>query len=202
MAEGTVTPVPLTDTGHYFTLAEFRSSDPAFASSTEFPDVDVDAARAWAEERFEHAADCAWVERTAIETHVGPGSLLLELAHMDIRVVSAVSIDGTALTADELAALVVFPYGMVKRSAGWTRDSVIVVTYTYGKTSIPAPVKEAVILLTQFKIVPKNLRQNALSESTDVGFIRIAHATPGGKTGLLEVDAVAADYGHTRVHVG
>ena len=196
---GTGTPVVTTDTGHYFTIAEFRASDPAFASSTEFPDLAVDAARAWAEERFEHAADCAWVERTAIETLIGTGSQLLELPHMDVRAITGATIDGAAT---DTAGLVAFPYGMVKRLAGWPHDSVIAITYTYGRATIPAPVKEAIILLAQFKIVPKNLRQNALSESTDVGFIRIAHATPGGKTGLLEVDAVAADYGHTRVHVG
>ena len=199
---GTGTPVVTTDTGHYFTIAEFRASDPGFASSTDFPDLEVEAARAWAEERFETAANCAWVERTVTETLVGIGSQLLELGHMDVRAITSVTIDGVALTADELSALIVFPYGLVKRYAGWTRDTLIVATYTYGKATIPAPVKEAIILLAQFKIVPKNLRQNALSESTDVGFIRIAHATPGGKTGLLEVDAVAADYGHTAVRIG
>jgi len=193
---GTGSPV-VTDTGHYFTLEEFRASDPS--SFSEFSDLDIESARTWAEERFEHAAHCAWIERTFTAALIGGGSELLELPHMDIRAVTEAAIDGEAI---DTAPLVVFPYGFVKRPAGWPLDSVISITYTYGKTVIPEPVKEAVILLAQFKIVPKNLRQNALSEATDVGFIRLAHATPGGKTGLLEVDAVAVDYGHAQEYIG
>lgn len=198
-----LTPIPEdTDEGHYFTVAEFRASNDQFSSETDFTDLEVIAARSWAETRFETAARCAWVERTATETHIGDGYQYLTLHNHDIRAVSSVSVDGTALTATELAALIIHPHGLVKRSAGWTEDALISVTYTYGKTSIPEPVKEAVILLAQHKVIPDNLRGNATSESTDVGFIRISHATPGGKTGLLEVDAVAADYGHAGVLIG
>lgn len=188
-----------TDEGHYFTLAEFRAWDTDFASVIDFPDLAIQKARAWAEERFETAAHCAWVERTATVKLVGTGDALLQLPHFDIRSLSAVSIDGDAV---DVSSLVVFPYGLVKRVV-WPLDSIIDVTYTYGQRTIPAPVKEAVMLLAGFKLVPNNLRSNATSESTDVGFIRIAHATPGGKTGLLEVDAVSDDYGHGKmVRVG
>lgn len=191
-------PIPV-DTGeHYFTVAEFRVWGPEFADAAEYPDASIESARAWAENRFETAANCAWVEREAAVKLVGSGDAMLELPHMDIRAVSAVSIDGTAI---DVSTLVVFPYGFVKRVV-WPQDSIIDVTYTYGKTSVPEPVKEAVMLLAEFKLVPSNLRSNATTESTDVGFIRLSHATPGGKTGLLEVDAVAADYGHHRAQVG
>lgn len=196
MAEGTITPVVPTDDGHYFTVTELKAFDSAAA---DYSDADIATARAWAEQRFENAARCAWVERTFTATLVGDGSPMLGLPHMDVRGVSAASIDGTAI---DVAALKVFPYGMVKRSAYWPADGIVSITYTYGKAEIPEPVKVAVMMLAGHRLLPQNLRGNATSESTDVGFIRIAHATPGGKTGLLEVDAVAADYGHTVVRVG
>lgn len=196
MAEGTITPVVPTDDGHYFTVAELKAFDSAAAG---YSDADIVKARDWAEQRFEKAAHCAWVERTFTAPLVGDGSPMLELPHMDIRSVSAASIDGTPI---DVAGLKVFPYGMVKRSAYWPADGIVSITYTYGKTGIPEPVKVAVMMLAGHRLLPQNLRGNATSESTDVGFIRIAHATPGGKTGLLEVDAVAADYGHKRVFIG
>ena len=203
MAEGTVTPIPLTDTGHYFTIAEFRASDPAFASSTEFPDLAVDAARAWAEARGEDVMHHTWFERTYTYRDIGDGGLRLFLPHRDLRAVSAVSIDGVALTADELAALVVYPHGMVKRYAGWTYEAAITVTYTHGDYDpIPVDLKQAMILLAQWAIVPKNLRQNAIGESTDVGFLRNSYATVDGKIGPLEVDAVFGRHKHTVVNIG
>ena len=196
MATGTITPVVPTDDGHYFTITELKAFDSA---ASDYPDADIVKARDWAEQRFEKAAHCAWVERTFTATLVGDGTPLLELPHRDVRSVSAASIDGTAI---DVTALKVFPYGMVKRGAYWPADGIVSITYAYGKTSIPEPVKVAVMMLAGHRLLPQNLRGNATSESTDVGFIRIAHATPGGKTGLLEVDAVAADYGHTIARVG
>ena len=186
----------VTDSGHYFTIAEYRAWDTDFSDTAAYPDLAVERARDWAEQRFENAAGCAWVERTATETHIGDGAAFVTLYNRDIRAISAVTADGVALTADELAALIVHPSGLVKRLSGWARDVLYVFTYTYGLTAIPEPVKDAVMLLTSWNLVPNNLRSNATSESTDVGFIRLSHATPGGKTGLLEVDAVAADFGH------
>jgi hypothetical protein len=187
---------------HYFTVAEFRAFDTDFSSVTDFPDAKVEDARAWAEARFEEAAWCAWVERTGQVSFVGDGRYFAHLSHRDIRAVTAVTVGGTALTAAELADLIVYPTGMVKRTAGWDEDELVVITYTYGKTSIPDPVKDAIMILTRFRMTPSNLADNAVSESTGTGFIRISHATPGGKTGVLEVDAVAADFGHARVVIG
>ena len=201
MAEGIVTPIPLTDTGHYFTIAEFRAFDSA---ASDFTDAQIDESRRWAEQRFEHAAGCAWVERTGVAKLVGDGGAFITLWHRDIRTIMSVTVNGVALTADELASLVVHPHGLVKRYAGWTRDTLIVATYTYGLVDAEdfEVAKVAVMMLTGHRLLPSNLRQNVTSESTDSGFYRVAHATPGGKTGLLEVDAVAADHGHAGGNVG
>ena len=180
------------DPGHYFTIAEFRASEPEFADAVAYTDLAIGRARIWAEERFEMAAHCAWVERTSTEAHIGAGTML-RTDQMDVRAIISATIGGVPI---DVSALVVLPYGYIRREALWDAGAVVEITYTYGKSVIPAPVKEAVMLLTGFKLVPNNLRSNATSESTDVGFIRLAHATPGGKTGLLEVDAVASDYGH------
>ena len=198
MATGTITPVVPTDDGHYFTIAELKAFDSAASG---YPDADIVKARDWAEQRFEKAAHCAWVERTFTATLVGDGSPLLELPHRDVRSVSAASIDGTAI---DVAALKVFPYGVVKRSAYWPADGIVSIAYAYGKTAPDEMelVKVATMMLAGHRLVPSNMRSNATSESTDVGSFRIAHATPGGKTGLLEVDAIASDLGHTIARVG
>lgn len=198
MAIGTITPVVPTDDGHYFTIAELKAFDSA---ASDYTDADIVKARDWAEQRFEKAAHCAWVARTFTATLVGDGTPLLELPHMDVRSVSAASIDGTAI---DVTALKVFPYGMVKRGAYWPADGIVSITYTYCKNAPDEMelVKVATMMLAGHRLLPQNLRGNATSESTDVGFIRIAHATPGGKTGLLEVDAMASDLGHTIARVG
>ena len=188
-----------TDDGHYFTIAEFRAFDSAAA---DFTDMQIDESRRWAEQRFEGAAHCAWVERTYTARRlIGNGALTISVPHYELRDVSAVTIDGVSV---DLAGVVALKHRMVKRAAGWPLDSLIDITYTHGKVD-PEDMelaKVAVMMLTGHRLVPSNLRQNATSESTDIGYYRIAHATPGGVTGLLEVDAVAKDHGYSGVNVG
>jgi hypothetical protein len=182
----------------YFDPYELRSWDSDFSSPTDYPDADIEAARTWAEDRFENAAERAFVVRGRTDTVYGDGSQRLELPNMDLREVSAITVDGVVL---DTSLVTVRSHGYVHGPV-WAKDSTVKVSYTYGLTDIPAPVKEAVMLLAAWKLVPSNLRANAVSESTDVGFYRLSYATPGGKTGLLEVDAVAADFGHRRPRVG
>lgn len=182
----------------YFDPYELRSWDSDFSSPSDYPDADIEAARTWAEDRFENAAERAFVVRGRTDTVYGDGSQRLELPNMDLREVSAITVDGVVL---DTSLVTVRSHGYVHGPV-WAKDSAVKVSYTYGLTDIPAPVKEAVMLLAAWKLVPSNLRANAVSESTDVGFYRLSYATPGGKTGLLEVDAVAADFGHRRPRVG
>lgn len=63
-----------------------------------------------------------------------------------LRSVSAVSVDGTDLTADELAELEVLSHGCL-RGYTWLKDARIVVVCTWGYETPPAPVKRACLLL-------------------------------------------------------
>ena len=199
MAEGTATPAATGDEGHYFTIAELRAFDTEFSSATEYPDATIETARARAEARWERTFSVAFVSHAGETlTLVGNGETSIWLPRLDVTAVTAVTVAGVALTATELAALVVYPHGQVKRYGGWTRDATIVVTYTYGQSTVPEPVKVAVMLLAKEYLVSKNLSSRAVSESTDVGFIRLSIAREG-KTGIPEVDAIGAEYGHGRV---
>lgn len=187
--------------GIYFTVDELRAFDTEFADATAYPTATIETARTWAQERFETASGAAFVSRSATHTSVGTGDQSIFLPHMDVSAITAASVGGAALSATELAALIVYPHGQVYRSGGWAAGQPVSITYTYGKTTVPAPVKTAVMLLAKEYLVTNNLGDRKTSESTDVGFVRFSVAAPGGKTGIPEVDAVIADYGHGKAYV-
>lgn len=200
MASGTMTPTT-GDTGtNYFTVAELRAYKPEL-TATLYSDAKVVLARDWAEQQWEQTFNAAFVSRTSTYTAIGDGRQYLTLPHFDVTAVSSATVGGVALTASEIADLVVYPHGMIRYYGGWTIDTPVVVNYAYGKTTVPAPVKLAVMLLACEYLVEDNLASRATSESTDVGFIRLSYAQPG-RTGIPEVDKAGADFGHSPVVKG
>lgn len=205
MADGTLTPVNPTIGQHYFTIAELRARKSELANATTFPDAKLEAARDYAEQRFEALAHAAYLPRTVTETVIGKGKASLFLsAFVEVSAVSAVTVDGVALTATELAALKVRPWGEVINTATWTEDSAIVVTYTHGFTEVPEPVKNATLMLATYHLLPPAIDARATVMTNDVGSFRISIADKTGRTGIPEFDSVAApgNYGYEKPAVG
>lgn len=77
-----------------------------------------------------------------------------------LRSVSAVSVDGTALTAAELAELEVLSHGCL-RGYTWLRDARVVVICTWGYATPPEKVKRACLLLASRLHRHKGVREKA-----------------------------------------
>jgi hypothetical protein len=175
----------------YFTVEELRAEFPDLVNATRFPDAKLEAVRAFAEQWFETAAKVAYVPREVTETLTGGGSRLLFLsAHVEVAPVTAVTIDGTPLTGDELADIVTRKYGVLDRAAKWLSGAEIEVTYTHGYAEPVELAKQAVMMLAAEHAKPSTIPARATSLSTDVGSYRISQADRTGKTGIPDVDAI------------
>ena len=181
--------------GYLFEVAELREWESAYSDPARYPAAKVRAARTAAEMRFEAAAGTAFVPRGARASLRGNGQNRMVLPHVAIRGIYALSIDGTPLTAEELAGLTLREWGALDRAAGWPYGAKIDVHYEHGLDFPPAPVSQAALLLAPEYLTRKALASRALSEVNELGSFRLGVAGPTRATGIPEVDRVAADYG-------
>jgi len=184
---------------HIYELPDFRARDVAFENRDKYPDVLLRGARIWAEQRFEGAAGVAFVNRGKREVLAGDGTRTLLVAEPALKHVVSCSLDGEAIDTDDLVA---WEDGRVMRPLAWKDGARVDIHYVHGYDRPPAPVRNAVMLLAREVLVASALSSRAVTETTDVGFIRLQIAAAGGRIGIPEVDAVAADYGRHRPAVG
>lgn len=175
----------------YFTVDELRAAYPDLANANKFTVAKLELARSFAEQWFEAAAHVAFVPRDVTETLTGAGGRNLFLSRWAaVRAVTAASIDGVDLTADELAELVTRPHGVVERARRWPWGSTIVVSYQHGYDEPVELAKTAVMMLAAEHAKPSTIPARATSVSTDLGSYRISQADATGKTGIPDVDAI------------
>lgn len=193
--------------GFYFSIAELRAWDASITLSA-YPDATVRSARRHVEEQCEKITGRAWVPRyRRVRTNGrGDGSLLLEPS---IRAVREGTIDGVALTSDELAALVPNPgVGFVWRSdfGRWTSGtSNVVLGYEVGADRPPEDLKRAAMLHCRHVLgTPKAGVDSRATQFSPIEGGTVLLATPGRfgwETGIPEVDAVYLRYAAGRVGI-
>ncbi len=179
--------------GFLFSIAELRGEDEALADTGAYPAAQIRRARNSAEDRLEQLCGLAFVPRGRRVSLDGNDEAGILLPDLSVTAVVAASVDGTALTGDELAALAVYGYGLVVRGDGgvWTAGQRNVeVFYEHGMAVAPEPVRRAARKLAASEILPSAVPDRAVAESTDVGTIRWSIAGRDGPTGIPEVDAV------------
>jgi hypothetical protein len=181
----------------YFTTEELRAL-PDLPDPGRFNDGRLDAAHDWIASIIERECDTSFIPVEKIETLNGTGSSDLMLSSPYVLSIDSVSVDGSALDAPALAALVV-QHGAVYTSAAssyWssTTRANVVIAYTAGySTTPPADLKEAAMraarnwLLTSDAWSGKDSRATAISN--DFGNIALSVAGPDRPTGLPDVDA-------------
>lgn len=175
----------------YFTTEELRAAYPELANEARYTTPKLEAARVFAEQWFEAAAHVAYVPREATETLVGSGSRSLFLSRWAaVREVLAAYIDGAQLGAEELAALVTRPYGVVERASRWPAGATVMVTYRHGYDAPVELARQAVMMLAVEHAKPSTVPARATVLSTDAGSYRISQADKTGKTGIPDVDAI------------
>jgi hypothetical protein len=189
------------DAGHYFTVAELRASARELVSTEIYPDADLEVKRDEAEEDFEELAHRAFVERTH-ESDCYGGEEYVFLPFRDIRAITSVT-DEDGVAVDTTGVVIDRIVGGLKHPSEWP-DGILHVTFTHGKTVIPAGVKRAVKLLAKIYALPFAIDPRATAViNADAGGYRISVADKEtGRCGIPDVDAAAARYGDHVPRVG
>lgn len=191
--------IPADNGDAYFTVAEAREQEPALASSATYSDDDINAMRVAVEQALEHACKVAFVPRTATnERRDGTGGYELLLKNARPTLVTAASIGGAALSADQLALIVCYESGIVYYPNGWVRGrGNVLVTYTHGYESVPGRVKRAAIKLTKRFLVDTPVSDRATSMTNPEGATQflVTAGVRGAITDVPEVNAIIDQYG-------
>jgi hypothetical protein len=186
--------------GFLFGLAEARAAHPGLANTTDYPSTRLAAKRLEVEQECERICRRAFVPRFNRATLSGNDTDRLPIPNTDgrgseIRAVRAVSIDGTAWSAPDVAALGFTDFGIIKRPGGalWPAGTGnIVVEYEHGLDYPPSELSEAAILRLRSRIAMpmSGVPDRAVSFTvTEGGTFRLS--MPGKQlTGVPDVDAV------------
>lgn len=194
--------------GLFWTIAEARASDPILGDRTKYPDAAMAATRIIVEREAERICGVAFVPRYRSVALDGTGDRTIVLPDAAIRSVISASVDGTALTAGELAALRIGPDRTVTRddATSWTRGSQnVTVAYTHGHTMPPPDLVDAA-LWRLLDLLQTPMRSRTLDRATRMTVETGATydlSMPGAlTTGLPHVDAVYARYSERRSALG
>jgi hypothetical protein len=192
--------------GYHFGVSAFRRAHPELSA---YSDEQIQVARAIAEEQLEYLCRVAFVprgERETIRTRPDrTDSVAVHLRWAEPSQVYSLSVDGTAWTEDQIAALWVHPGGMLILTDGtcWPAGSVIDVHYRHGFDFTPPDLRRASIELAADILRTSDLPARATAVATDVGTIRLSLASRDGTTtGIPDVDAAIARYTRRLPEVG
>lgn len=177
--------------GFYFNLGVLRGLRPEFATATA---TQLHEARRLAEDTMEAGCEIAFVPRGARLTLRGTGRDAIVLPWAELREVYSASIDGTALTVEELAALEPdHEAGILRRPSGsvWTADETVLLHIAHGYDRPPWRVRDAAMTLAREFVTPDSAIPNrATAQSIGDSVYRLTIAGRDGFTGIPDVDAV------------
>jgi len=195
----------------YFTEAELRDL-PQMSDTAKYTTARVTSARLWIEGVIERKVGTSFEARSFTETVSGDeantrGEVVLSRPY--VLSVTAVTSNGAAFTAGQLAEIVINPAGILIRRTGGTYgdgDSWdagvenIAITYTAGYSATPpADIKEAAMSAARDWLLRRYGQQGvsdrAVSMQTEMGSTVFATANDLYRpTGLPDVDAVIMGY--------
>lgn len=185
----------------YLSADALRSVKP-LDNKSRFPDADLNALVAEFEEIVEQAKGVAFTPRDATYTCPGVRGCRLELPHRMVTDWTSVSIDGTALSAGQLAKIVLDGNaGTLHYPGGWLGD-VIEVDYTHGLAVPPAAVLRACkeyVRARALKQSGNQPRDAAGPAGVDGTSYPVAATTP---TGVRAADSVLANVRDYLISVG
>ena len=193
--KGTLTSYVEVVGGFLFGIAELQ----ARLTAGQFTTAQVVEMRTTVEQEIEKACSCAFAPRYALDTLNGNGGRSIMLRPLVTSVRSA-TVDGTAFTAADLAALSIGTTGTVYSSSRtWTCGTGnVLVGYEYGFQDTPAGVRQAALILAKTWLTgqrsPIDDRATTFA-STDGGTYALAVPGRGGSHfGLPDVDSVIDRY--------
>lgn len=178
-------------------LDELRAAYDEFANADEWPARILRANRNAVEDLIESHCRPAFRRRRARATLDGTGTAELLLADLYPTELVAASIDGAALTSEELADVEVYELGVLHRRTGvWTRGARnVTVVYEHGLDEVPRDATVNAMRLAAATLVRSSTPDRATSVATDVGNFRLTVADREHPTGIPDVDAFIERWG-------
>lgn len=176
----------------YLTAAQVRVRVPALANVTTYPSAELDRLVLEFTEIAEDYLGVAYEPRTVTAEQVVKPNQLVKLANPQVRTLTAVTINLTALTAGELADLTIDKVAGSVIDGLWVGSPFALFTYTHG---FDAPTE---VLLRACSEYVRSVAfadrsgqsRDVIAQSMDGSFTR--YSTPsysaGRPTGFLEVD--------------
>jgi len=191
--------------GVYFTVAEARAHDPNLVDAAKYPAARISATRRVVERECELICGVAFVPRWRVVTVDGAGDRDLSIPVAMVRTVRSAVVDGTALSAGEVADLTVD--GAAR--AVWQPDGHVwphgrrnvVLGVEHGHTSPPPDLVEATLWrLYDLLQTPLRVRDldRAMRMTVATGQTYDLAKPSALTTGLPAVDAVYARYSQVR----
>lgn len=194
----------------YFTLAELRAM-PDMESTAKHPDQRLTAAGEWAEATIEGEVRTSFVARQKTETLDGDRQDCqgrLRLSNRFVLAVTAVTSNGVAFTAPQLAEIRVVGRRIYRRTVGeysgftaWDSGTQnIVVTYNAGYTSTPpGDIKDAALQAARYRVLrtatKAGISDRAIAVTNELTTVQLSTAGATDRpTGLPEVDSVIVRY--------
>lgn len=185
----------------YLSAADLRSVKP-LDDTTRFPSALLDDFVSEFEEIVEQHLGAAQTPRTATYTANGVRGTRFELPHVQVTAVSAVTLDGTALSSGQRGTIVIDKAaGSLHYPGGWWADTVVV-SYTHGLTAVPAPVLRACkeyVRAKALKSTGNQPREAAGPAGVDGSTYPAAATTP---TGVREADRLIGSVRDYRIVIG
>ncbi|HMM41892.1 MAG TPA: hypothetical protein PKA95_08325 [Thermomicrobiales bacterium] len=186
-----------------FTLGEARAYDGgALASSTAYPDATILAGRDRIAEAFAEICAVGFGARYARELLDGDSSESVRIGSHRVLAVRGIRIRSgatwTALTAEEIDDVVIYPHGLLYREARSTFPAGrrnVEVEYEHGLQPVPAEIRLAALRLLRDQLVKSPLDDRATSQAGEFGTFALATAGRNGSYfGLPLVDEVLNRY--------
>lgn len=192
--------------GYLFSIAQLRNRDRAFDDAVKYPDARLAEVRVEVEDTIEadNAANVAFVPRGRRAVIDGHGRRSLALPDLEARQVYSATVDGVALTQDEIDALVVDD-GWLWMPAGrcWpVGKQNVSVHYTHGRDWPDPAIRRAALTLAREYLAPGDLPGRASATTVGDQTFRLTIAGRDGVTGLPEVDAAITQHGRTTLRIG
>ena len=189
--------------GVYATPIEVRNMDSINGESSTFPTADLVQATTWAEAVIDDYCGTSFVYRYERDVLNGTGNDTIKLSRMFPRKIIAASIDGVALTSDEINNIALHDSGVIVREDDiWeftTPGKKVVIEYEAGVDKTPPPdISWATRTLARYHLIEQVSRipERALSISSEFGNIALSQPSMSKPTPLPDVNVILNRHRH------
>jgi hypothetical protein len=179
--------------GFWFSLAELRAIR-GLTDTTDYPTSDLAAMRTTVEDAIEEYTG-ALVPRYAYQTVSGVSGQPIRLSKPYVRTIRSVTVDGTALSVSQIAALRLSG-GMLSGNTWTSGFRNVSVGYEHGCDTPPQRVRRAALLLAKVWLIngPVDDRTNTFTSTEGGTYSLVTPGRAGSLFGVPEVDAAVMDH--------